>query len=747
MSVSDESYATLGHSIFVATFQRTGCPNMAPSHGLLEKWRTLSDEQAWGEMYAYCIEALHGTGVLIQCCGWEACRPSQCIMQTKWSSTAADPTTSAAPTTRITTSHRPSTTTAIATTSEARRRSRRRSQPTSTPFAGESDSCAIALTACECAAKENCGWRWTQECYFIGWPNTVSCSSCPSQSRCATDSCNKWPTPCACASSDSSCAWDSAQGTCLSGVFETSCSSCPSQMKCGSETTKLEPASLVVLAFDPPSGSSLQDANAEISLEFNTQIDWCARYPDGFPASTSGVTFGCNDLDPVQIHRQSLKRQDDGLRLRIGVSDLLKQVSDRATGCGLVLPHGLICAATGSRLVFQGLQRDQYSFSLVAGAPPLLLSFQPKDQAKNVALDSTLTLTFNQNVILKDPPDQVASLTRMDAYNRFLDSNSVGLRLKPPEAMIDGTRLILKLSGKVQAGSRYTLSLPVGAVSSSSGNHYAGLWEREYTFETIAAKQEGKITDPGSSDGMSSSTIVLIGALGGSVCIFAVGVIMLWMACKMFLSKNFKQPSKRRVYPDDFSHVRNASGVARGTPVNAGWNHQQTYGWPSENWSHQAEKTGAADPRRMLYSLNGHDNVWSHQHVAADSVPRSSTWHQQQQHQPRSAETRKTRGPAASTRSSSAGPRLGSQESAPPGSGNRASGSAQRMPAKEVELCPEAKAVEARLRELMNEPLPARKKKLKELLVQYHPDRNETEHAKEVFQFVNNAKEWFLADA
>lgn len=52
--------------------------------------------------------------------------------------------------------------------------------------------------------------------------------------------------------------------------------------------------------------------------------------------------------------------------------------------------------------------------------------------------------------------------------------------------------------------------------------------------------------------------------------------------------------------------------------------------------------------------------------------------------------------------------------------------------------------VEEKMRNMMDRPLLVRKKTFKELLVENHPDKNSSEHAKEVFQTVNNARDWFL---
>merc|ERR1719460_2198702 len=61
--------------------------------------------------------------------------------------------------------------------------------------------------------------------------------------------------------------------------------------------------------------------------------------------------------------------------------------------------------------------------------------------------------------------------------------------------------------------------------------------------------------------------------------------------------------------------------------------------------------------------------------------------------------------------------------------------------------CPEAQAVEKKMRDMMNEPSAVRKKMLKDLMLEYHPDKNHGDNAKEVFQYINGARGWFLHDA
>lgn len=56
-------------------------------------------------------------------------------------------------------------------------------------------------------------------------------------------------------------------------------------------------------------------------------------------------------------------------------------------------------------------------------------------------------------------------------------------------------------------------------------------------------------------------------------------------------------------------------------------------------------------------------------------------------------------------------------------------------------------SVESKLRDMMQSPLEERKKALRELMLQYHPDKSSDPHAKEVFQFINASRGWFLAES
>merc|ERR1712224_1186982 len=97
------------------------------------------------------------------------------------------------------------------------------------------------------------------------------------------------------------------------------------------------------------------------------------------------------------------------------------------------------------------------------------------------------------------------------------------------------------------------------------------------------------------------------------------------------------------------------------------------------------------------------------------------------------------------TRSSSTEPQPGAKAEPPP----KPEPSSKKATSPVVEsTSPEVRAVEKKMREMMNEPLAVRKKMLKDLMLEHHPDKNAgSDSAKKIFQYINGARAWFLHDA
>merc|ERR1712046_500466 len=54
--------------------------------------------------------------------------------------------------------------------------------------------------------------------------------------------------------------------------------------------------------------------------------------------------------------------------------------------------------------------------------------------------------------------------------------------------------------------------------------------------------------------------------------------------------------------------------------------------------------------------------------------------------------------------------------------------------------------LEQRMRDMVQAPLCERKLLLRQLMLDFHPDKNCEHHATEVFQFINASRSWFLGE-
>jgi len=196
----------------------------------------------------------------------------------------------------------------------------------------------------------------------------------------------------------------------------------------------------------------------------------------------------------------------------------------------------------------------------------------------------------------------------------------------------------------------------------------------------------------GSSDGEQEfSDELTLAVVIGAVCIFAIGVAVFWKAYSMHRAR--KQDTETLSDNERIQPPRRATSLPQQRP-----------------------------------------------HVASEDLRRAATasaWAQTSNAKPNSGEAKvhPSQSESAKTQRHAA--------SRPP----QRSSVHRKASSASLEPCAEVRAVEKQLRSLMNEPLSVRKKALKDLLVEYHPDKNSQEKAKEVFQFVNNARSWFLADS
>lgn len=126
---------------------------------------------------------------------------------------------------------------------------------------------------------------------------------------------------------------------------------------------------------------------------------------------------------------------------------------------------------------------------------------------------------------------------------------------------------------------------------------------------------------------------------------------------------------------------------------------------------------------------------------------RSSTFHEapRPEHHAGGEKSRSSRASSqagASKNSSSAGAKSSTSSGTAANSAPEADFSSDPPELKQQKL-----HVERKLRDQMSAPLEERKKLFKQLMLEYHPDKNQDKYAKDVFQFINASRGWFLQGA
>mmetsp|Transcript_87602 Transcript_87602/g.221002 ORF Transcript_87602/g.221002 Transcript_87602/m.221002 type:complete len:352 (-) Transcript_87602:94-1149(-) len=342
----------------------------------------------------------------------------------------------------------------------------------------------------------------------------------------------------------------------------------------------------------------------------------------------------------------------------------------------------------------------------------------------------------------------------------------------PPQATVHGKQLKVKLEGRVQPGLLYTLSLPQASVIDLAGNEFVGLLPNAYTFRTtiIALRSTASL-----GDGQGLSVVAVIAIATGSVAIVGLVVVVAirvlrvrsahWTYLEEAPSISRVVPKPARAQKPPFSHTARDLGgaavdgvsLAAATPVSrppapySSGTQAEAVGRDGA-WAYRAPGSGVLEggaracpsPSPMSGPSgcrvgSGIGGSGGGEHPGIETPGSRSA---AKGGRPAPSGTTPPRGKASGPIGSSS-----SKTSPPVFPGPRAhqrKASVAPAPTVEDDRCPEVRAVEKQMWNMMDEPLAIRKKAMKELMLEYHPDKNKQTNAKEVFQYVNNAKSWFL---
>lgn len=622
---------------------------------------------------------------------------------------------------------------------------------TTTTTTSTTKSCEDATTACECASLEVCGWaingagtgtctRYSGDLLGVA---LVECIFCPSQLHCPGQGCRGETDPCSCAAAPQGCRWlglaESTGGCDLRepGDPETSCELCPSQPRCVALTPH-------ATSFEPADAGVHEGgfASVQVRMWFDQPMGWCSD-----SSASTGMELSCDGLAAGQGTLSFTSITLNNNVLRADVSRLVERLDlNSEIQCGLIIERGSICSMP-ARVPFAGLSRGSYSFIIQDSVPPALTRFEPMNGATNAAVNGAAEFFFDEPVFIGEQEHAIATLGELEVGRYSGAVTSLGetrIPLVSPDASVDGKTLRLQLNGRVKPDFLYTISVPEGAVVDRAGNKFLGLLPRAYTFRTsaVAPRNTGNLAD--SEGGISLVGVVaIVTGIVAVLLVFTIGAIRVLRGRAAHLAHLSKVPSVSRVVPkpakpsgaypqpgqwtaDDeppFSAAAGPSMSESSVPPSSAPPGSVPVGPAEESnsWAYRAPGARAAAPKAQPGSYGS--RVHPARPAAAAPPGGKSTdprvhrqQYQQQQQQKRQQQQQQ-------------------QEQ-----------QAQQPPAAQQEEAssPEVQAVQKRMRGMMDEPLAVRKKTLKDLMLEFHPDKNSEAHAKEVFQYVNNAKGWFL---
>jgi len=648
------------------------------------------------------------------------------------------------------------------------------------------DVCSGADTACACASYPSCWWaqmaNGNGRCQYVvgGNGGGVDCSLCPEQPFCVDSECSRISEPCTCANYPASCKWENpgpgslASASCVGrSSFDSvgvACSDCSAQAYC--QTTFP-----LVQTFEPAQGELLNPEQPILTMTFNMNMTWCQN------ANPEAFVWCDGSLENSWLPSSRLTLLGKTLQLEISEAILLfNRVRDRE--CGIVVPGGQLCDFD-DWIGFHGVTRGSYSFLLPDNEAPRLVSFDPKPGDSEISADKPIKLIFNEPVVLGSRYLASGTAERTGTLNRFSEddsgyyvSHTTMFPIASPELTVDGSDVYLNLQSSFTYGAMHTISLPPGALLDTKGNAFQGLATDVYTFRVSVAP----VVRQGTAEGGANVVLIVVIVMGIALCVLGAAIGARYMLLAK-LSKKWAYMDEEMGLAKKPAVILRQKTVASKTTTEpdcdsgesgSTWGFKPTQGssarvHPSADYPayihREASKESSGAPQQEQPSYRGQGpgsfaSGWNGKPSQDAPVKNTSA--------PSISKPPRGRTGGAPQPRPSAGPSQGwgaPPSSAPPASAhnsNNANASprpqqeqkrssskpresqASAQPNSKVPLA--AQAIERQLQDNMNEPIAVRKKLLKGLQLEYHPDKNSDPTATEVFQYINNAKGWFLHD-
>mmetsp|Transcript_52038 Transcript_52038/g.96369 ORF Transcript_52038/g.96369 Transcript_52038/m.96369 type:complete len:603 (-) Transcript_52038:206-2014(-) len=599
-------------------------------------------------------------------------------------------------------------------------------------------NCSFQLSACDCAETDGCSWGVTAagggQCLWLGGFGSVDCFACSSQASCIAAACAAEDRSCSCATRQG-CRWANSVCVVDSAAIGTACSDCPAQAFCNPPRA---------VAFSPVSGTLLPSEGSQtIEINFDRDVVPCA----GVSPAVSLASLWCSGSSRVRaLPRDLTSLAGNILRIVLTQDTMELFAMDEDQQCGLEIQSDSLCDADSVPFLGMTESDDLYSLLLLDRVRPYLVATEPEygNTVAGSGEETIVVFTFSEPIVVDG-----AVLGKIHRLEGGFERSTDSFLLTFPTVTVSGRSLTMDLTEMVEPGLLYSVVLPEGSIYDLSENRFAGLSSQTYIFRTSVDFVRSQLESQADS-GANVWFYFMIIVVAAFICVLAsvtlCFIVRTRQAClfkelhKHGSSKAYavgglnsrwvrflggsKTRSVRPAPPDDEETNLRQQADAGSAPATS-----PTV--PIDAAGPRAGAAGGDDPPHM-----GPTTSWRTPSAGPAPAPAAPK---------RKAANPFTGGPTA----------FGQPRPRAQGSGNNTSSTGsqstnstplQHAPV-DKDLSPEVRAVETKLRTLMDKPLAERKKVFKELLVEYHPDKNDSKNAKEVFQHVNNSRSWFLLDS
>ena len=592
--------------------------------------------------------------------------------------------------------------------------------------------CVTITAPCTCAGVSECEWvKINDEGRCQLGSGRVPCSACDAQQECQALTCGGLKSACLCAFSPLKCHWDSASGTCFEGVGTTRCSACARQSRCNPPQ---------IVSFVPAAGVQLTlPAHQYLQIDFDKTVT----------IKTGTIAFICSGQAlPFYPKSDHIQESPSRTGMRISIQTLLDARFKTVRECTLEMGYGVV--VDNADVPFTGLDRDLYTFKLGDTTQPRLLSYEPTNGQTDVSAGSPVTFFFDEDIQLLSGSQVIVIYEGGDGSSGLSYVAVAEFQLSSPTVSIASREISVDLSRLTKPNLYYSLDLPNNAISDIAGNVFPGIEVGYYTFRT---RNTFVIEQSGGVSGIEENFPLILA--GGSGLLVALGILITWRLCQLK-----KHPSARRISPETIPSPEGLPQVFNedldGTGTTWGSFDPSETDNSSRNW---AQKVKPSDSPKAKWSRSSTTHSVKLEAGTKPATPsgrptlgefqdktfskRSNTSYSNlgsgTRENPQA--TNHTNQSRASGQSSQSRPqsRPTSQPASKTVSEDEFSGDSEEVKAKK-------QAVKKILLDLMNKPFAERKKAFREMVLQYHPDKSSDEHAKEVFQYINASKAWFLEE-